>query len=134
MSVGHAQRIELVFYQTEAGNVPVRDWLLDLPESYRREIGQDLLRVQCRWFGPWEKVYGKPGPRCQMASSPASCVVFTTVNFTRCMASSKSRKRHPLLIWHWPASAGKRLKMAENKHRGPTLDSFLGTEHVLAAF
>jgi phage-related protein len=49
MGSGTAQRIELVFYQTEAGNVPVRDWLLGLPEANRREIGQDMQRVQFRW-------------------------------------------------------------------------------------
>ncbi|WP_233423711.1 type II toxin-antitoxin system RelE/ParE family toxin [Sphingobium amiense] len=49
MGSGTAQRIELVFYQTDAGNVPVRDWLLGLPEANRREIGQDLQRVQFRW-------------------------------------------------------------------------------------
>lgn len=49
MGSGIAQRIELVFYQTLAGNVPVRDWLISLPESNRREVGQDLQRVQFRW-------------------------------------------------------------------------------------
>lgn len=44
-----AQRIDLVFYQNGAGNIPVRDWLLGLPEDNRREIGQDLQRVQFRW-------------------------------------------------------------------------------------
>ena len=42
-------RVELVFYQTESGNMPVRDWLLCLPEANRREVGQDLQRVQFRW-------------------------------------------------------------------------------------
>lgn len=49
MGSGNAQRIEMVFYHTEAGNVPVRDWLLGLPELNRREVGQDLQRVQFRW-------------------------------------------------------------------------------------
>ena len=49
MGSGNAQRIELIFYQTEAENVPVRDWLLGLSESNRREIGQDMQRVQFRW-------------------------------------------------------------------------------------
>lgn len=48
MRSGKAQRIELVFYQTDVGNVPVRDWLLNLSEAIRREIGQDLQRVQFR--------------------------------------------------------------------------------------
>lgn len=49
MGSGSAQRIELVFYQTDAGNVPVRDWLLGLSEANRREMGQDLQRDQLRW-------------------------------------------------------------------------------------
>ncbi|QOT74658.1 type II toxin-antitoxin system RelE/ParE family toxin (plasmid) [Sphingobium fuliginis] len=49
MSDETPQRIELVFYRTEAGNMPVRDWLLGLDEAHRREIGQDLQRVQFRW-------------------------------------------------------------------------------------
>ena len=41
--------IALVFYQTEAGSEPVREWLKDLPEEDRREIGRDIMRVQWRW-------------------------------------------------------------------------------------
>jgi phage-related protein len=46
---GTTPRIELVFYRSEAGNVPVRDWLIDLSETHRRAIGQDMQRVQFRW-------------------------------------------------------------------------------------
>lgn len=49
MSTNPPQRIELVFYQTDAGNVPIREWLLELPQDHRWEIGQDLQRVQFRW-------------------------------------------------------------------------------------
>ena len=49
MGVQNAPRITLVFYQNDAGKVPVRDWLLGLPEDSRRKIGQDLQRVQYRW-------------------------------------------------------------------------------------
>jgi phage-related protein len=42
-------KIDLVFYRTEAGNEPVRDWLLGLDTENRREIGLDLQRVQYRW-------------------------------------------------------------------------------------
>lgn len=49
MNTSSPHRIELVFYQTDIGNVPVRDWLLGLAEAHRREIGQDLQRVQFRW-------------------------------------------------------------------------------------
>ena len=30
MDKGAPQKIEVVFYQTDAGNVPVRDWLIGL--------------------------------------------------------------------------------------------------------
>jgi phage-related protein len=42
-------KIELVFYQSESGKEPVRDWLIKLPEANRRAVGLDLQRVQYRW-------------------------------------------------------------------------------------
>ncbi len=42
-------KIDLVFYRTEAGNEPVREWLLGLSPESRRAIGLDLQRVQYRW-------------------------------------------------------------------------------------
>ena len=42
-------KIALVFYRTEAGNEPVRDWLLGLDPVQRREVGLDLMRVQFAW-------------------------------------------------------------------------------------
>ena len=67
-------KIPLVFYHTEAGNEPVREWLKDLPEEDRREIGRDLMRVQWRWpvgmplcrslgNGLWEVRSNLPGNR-----------------------------------------------------------------------
>lgn len=43
------QKIALVFFRTEAGTEPVRDWLKDLPQRDRWAVGQDLERVQYRW-------------------------------------------------------------------------------------
>jgi len=42
-------KIPLVFFRTPAGNEPVREWLLDLPEDERNAIGLDLMRVQFGW-------------------------------------------------------------------------------------
>ena len=42
-------KIDLVFYQSAAGNEPVRDWLVALPDLNRRSVGLDLQRVQFRW-------------------------------------------------------------------------------------
>lgn len=48
-SASFPSKIDLVFYQTERGNQPVRDWLIGLEVENRREIGLDLQRVQYRW-------------------------------------------------------------------------------------
>lgn len=42
-------RIPLVFFRTDSGREPVREWLKGLDETERREIGRDLLRAQWRW-------------------------------------------------------------------------------------
>jgi phage-related protein len=42
-------RIDLYFYRSKSGAEPVRDWLKNLADDDRREIGLDLQRVQYRW-------------------------------------------------------------------------------------
>ena len=44
-----AQKIPLVFFRTQTGSEPVREWLKGLPEAERHAIGKDLLRAQWRW-------------------------------------------------------------------------------------
>ncbi len=39
----------MVFFRTEAGNEPVREWLRSLPASERLVIGEDLKTLQFRW-------------------------------------------------------------------------------------
>jgi phage-related protein len=41
--------LPVVFFRTEAGNEPVREWLKRLPAAERRVIGEDLKTVQFRW-------------------------------------------------------------------------------------
>ncbi|MGA9040364.1 MAG: type II toxin-antitoxin system RelE/ParE family toxin [Terriglobales bacterium] len=43
------RKIELVFFRTNAGSEPVREWLRELDEAARHAIGTDLLRAQWRW-------------------------------------------------------------------------------------
>lgn len=42
-------KIPLIFFRTEAGSEPVREWLKGLAEAERQAIGKDLLRAQWRW-------------------------------------------------------------------------------------
>ena len=44
-----SQKIPLIFFRSEEGNEPVREWLKGLPEIERHVIGKDLLRAQWRW-------------------------------------------------------------------------------------
>ncbi len=43
------RKVPLIFFRTDAGGEPVRDWLKGLPEVERQAIGKDLLRAQWRW-------------------------------------------------------------------------------------
>ncbi len=69
-----AQKIPLVFFRTNAGSEPVRDWLRGLDDAERHAIGKDLLRAQWRWpvgmplcrpmgNGLWEVRTDLPGNR-----------------------------------------------------------------------
>lgn len=41
--------LKVSFYQTEAGNEPVRDWLKGLPRDDKRQIGEDVKTAQLGW-------------------------------------------------------------------------------------
>ena len=43
------KHIPAVFFRTEAGNEPVRDWLKAMPADDRRLIGQDIQTVEFGW-------------------------------------------------------------------------------------
>ena len=43
------KRIDAVFYRTESGNEPVREWLQGLLKADRKAIGDDIRRVEFRW-------------------------------------------------------------------------------------
>lgn len=39
----------MLFYRSETGNQPVRDWLLDLSPEDRKLIGEDIKTAQFGW-------------------------------------------------------------------------------------
>jgi phage-related protein len=43
------RRLPAVFFRTESGREPVREWLKDLPKDERKMIGEDIMTVQFRW-------------------------------------------------------------------------------------
>ncbi len=42
-------RLQVVFFKTEAGHEPVREWLKSLPQEEKKIIGQDIKTVQFGW-------------------------------------------------------------------------------------
>lgn len=42
-------RLRVIFYKTETGKEPVRDWLKSLPTEEKKIIGQDIKTVQFGW-------------------------------------------------------------------------------------
>lgn len=43
------KRIRVAFYQTAAGNMPVREWLKSLDPEDRKTVGDDLRTVELGW-------------------------------------------------------------------------------------
>jgi phage-related protein len=43
------KRIPAIFYRTEAGGEPVRDWLLELLPEDRKRIGEDIKTIEFGW-------------------------------------------------------------------------------------
>ena len=42
-------RLRVVFFRTEAGREPVREWLKALPREERKTIGEEIKTVQFGW-------------------------------------------------------------------------------------
>ncbi len=43
------RKLDAVFFKTDQGNEPVREWLLTLTKAQRNIIGDDVLKVQYCW-------------------------------------------------------------------------------------
>jgi phage-related protein len=43
------KRVPAIFYRTEAGNEPVREWLKAMTAEDRRRIGEDVKSVEFGW-------------------------------------------------------------------------------------
>ena len=43
------KRVKVVFYRTEAGGEPVREWLKSLSAEDRKRIGEDIKTVEFGW-------------------------------------------------------------------------------------
>jgi len=46
---GSDKKLDVLFFRTDHGNEPVREWLLSLSKDDRKVIGDDVLKVQFCW-------------------------------------------------------------------------------------
>ena len=46
---GTGKRVPLVFFRTDTGSEPVREWLQDLPKADRRVVGVGLKDLEFGW-------------------------------------------------------------------------------------
>ena len=49
LSVNRLPTLRVLFFRTQFGREPVRDWLLELDRQDRKVIGEDIKLVQFRW-------------------------------------------------------------------------------------
>jgi len=49
MSDKTLSKLLAVFFQSDSGKEPVRDWLMTLTRDERRQIGSDIAYVQFKW-------------------------------------------------------------------------------------
>lgn len=43
------KRVPVIFFRTDAGNEPVREWLKEMPPADRKQIGEDIRTVEYGW-------------------------------------------------------------------------------------
>jgi len=47
--LGPEKRVPAIFYRTETGGEPLRDWLRSLSRDDKRRIGEDIKSVEFGW-------------------------------------------------------------------------------------
>jgi phage-related protein len=49
LAVNDRKAVPAVFYQSQGGKEPVRDWLLELSKDDRKSVGKDIKTVEFGW-------------------------------------------------------------------------------------
>jgi DNA-binding Xre family transcriptional regulator len=127
-----------VFFRTETGREPVREWLQDLAKPERKIIGVDIMTVQFRWplgmplvrnIGPASTKSGARYLR-KLLERYFSC---TKAKSSFCTASSRKPERLQTQTELWLCNAKMSISKAakrKNKHRGSSFESFLKKERL----
>ena len=126
MPIARKAPLPVRFFRTEGGSEPVRDWLLELPEEEKKQIGRDLsytTKKQPRKETGPKKVRlrsYKGGSSAKGVSSVSARSGRSVAKLSSKGVSSKATPR--------PAPKGARSHALENPRTGSSLDEFLREE------
>jgi len=71
------QKLDAVFYKSQIGTEPVRDWLKRMPKEARKAIGEDIAYVQYKWPIGKPRVDHLHGPVWEVRTSLANRIART---------------------------------------------------------
>ena len=128
-----------VFFRTETGREPVREWLQGLQKHERKIIGIDVMTVQYRWplgmplvrnlgSGLWEIRSALPN---RIARTLFLCM---KEKLFFCTDSSRKPEKLQRKTGHWLCSEKMRTSKpvkTRNKHRGSSFREFLREDGML---
>ena len=90
------KKINVVFFRTESGNEPVREWLLSLDKEDKKAIGVDVKTVEYGWpIGmPVCRPLGKRlyEVRSNISDKRIARVIFTIINQTMILLNGFVKK------------------------------------------
>lgn len=100
-------RLQVIFFKTEAGHEPVREWLKTLPQEEKKIIGQDVKTIQFGWPLGMPLVRKLDKDLWEVRSHLPNRIarILFTINGTTwffCTVSSRNPKKHRPMIGHWP--------------------------------
>jgi hypothetical protein len=112
--------LKVVFFKTDTGNEPVREWLKELSKEDCKVIGTDILTVQYAWpvgkplvdnlgDGIWEFVHG------WIIGLHGRCFRWWIRKLCCCTDSSRNSKRHRTRNWNWRRNAGNNIFYEQKK-------------------
>ncbi len=103
MPGAQGKRIPAIFYRTEIGREPVRDWLKELSGDDRKRIGEDIKTVEFGWpIGmPVCKPLGNGVLEVRTKTVLLACSSTSTKNAAWFCSTGSSRKRKKLRRRIW---------------------------------
>ena len=128
------QRLDAVFFRSESGSEPVREWLKSLPKDERKAIGEDIAYVQFKWPIGKPRVDHLRGAVWEVRTSLANRIARTLFavegrQMVLLHGFIKKTQRTPSEDINWQRNASRSGNVAKrNPRTGSRFDDFLKEE------